>query len=124
MKFSFGKNESNLGEYAWFEKNASKVGQEYAHRVRLKKANAWGLFDMHGNVWEWCSDWYSQQYGRSHAVDPQGPKEGEERVMRGGSWLNHAMLVRSANRNSEAATKRSFNDGFRAALTFPEPPHP
>ena len=81
--FSFGDDESKLGEYAWFDGNAKKVAERYAHKVGLKKPNPWGLYDMHGNVWEWCSNWYGTLPG---GTDPVGPEEGSSRVGRGCSW--------------------------------------
>ena len=80
-------------------------------------ANAYGLFDMHGNLWQWCQDWYAE-YAPGEAVDPQGPPRGGRRVFRGGSLLNHAMLLRSAFRNRYGATYQSNHVGFRAARTF------
>ena len=82
--FSFGDDEKQLSEYAWFDGNAENVGEDYAHKVGLKKPNPWGLHDMHGNVLEWCSDWYGDAL--SGGVDPIGPEEGPHRVIRGGSW--------------------------------------
>ncbi len=82
------------------------------------RPNAWGLHDMHGNVWEWCSDWYDRDYYRhSPQTDPQGPRDGTMRVVRGGSWLNVASDLRSATRFYDDPTRRAYNRGFRIILT-------
>ena len=79
--------------------------------------NAWGLHDMHGNVWEWCHDWYASDYdGPSPAVDPEGPAMGSLRVVRGGSWFSEAKSCRSAIRNWFSPQHRSYYLGFRVAL--------
>jgi sulfatase modifying factor 1 len=74
--------------------------------------NAWGLHDMHGNVWEWCADWYGDYPGRD-VTDPMGPSEGEKRVVRGGCWINFPAVCRSANRGSTVPLSWNFNFGFR-----------
>jgi len=115
--YHFGNNASRLGEYAWYEVNASDVDEQYSHRVGQKKANPFGLHDMHGNVWEWCQDWYESGYYKASPVDdPTGPSTASYRVFRGGSWFSFAGLCRSAFRGGYAPTIRNFTLGFRVAL--------
>ena len=95
--FSFGDDGTKLGEYAWYDKNAYDKGEKYAHPVGRKKANAWGLYDMHGNVFEWCADWFDS-YANAKLMDPQGPNIGSQRVCRGGGWGSGPANCRSASR--------------------------
>jgi len=110
--YSFGESSESLGDYAWFEDNSN--GQ--THPVGEKKANAWGLYDMQGNVWEWCSDCYDE-YPKAAVSDPTGPKEGLQRVNRGGGWINVAANCRSALRSGPLPSFRFDFFGFRVALS-------
>ena len=97
--YCFGDDKSRLGEYAWYNANAKDVGEEYAHVVGQKKPNAWGLYDMHGNVCEYCADWYDEDYyGKSPERDPSGPFAGAYRVLRGGCLTGNDYNCRSAKR--------------------------
>ena len=117
--FSFGDDDKQLGEYAWFRGNTA--GEQYAHKVGMKKPNPWGLYDMHGNVYEWCSDWYDGKI--SGGTDPVGPGGGSSRGGRGGSWWSYPDLCRSANRRFYDPSPRYYFDpslrrsglGFRVA---------
>jgi formylglycine-generating enzyme required for sulfatase activity len=86
-------------------------------KVGSFQPNAWGLYDMHGNVWEWCQDWYGD-YPSNSVADPQGLDEGQSRVLRGGSWNDKAWLLRSANRYWGNPRDRLDEIGFRVARDF------
>jgi formylglycine-generating enzyme required for sulfatase activity len=109
--YGFGGDASRLSEYAWFDDNADYANEEYAHEVGLKKANAWGLHDVHGNVWEWCRDWYDAKL--PGGVDPERTKQASYRVRRGGSWGGRSVYCRTAMRNSGEPASRFSRLGFR-----------
>jgi formylglycine-generating enzyme required for sulfatase activity len=110
-----GNDASKLSEYAWYEGN-----DEYAiHPVGLKKPNAWGLYDMHGDLWEWCSDTYDRRYyAVSPTDDPAGPSFPGQRVLRGGSWYIGPNYARSSRRSWLGPTVGSFLHGFRLAMSL------
>lgn len=96
--YYFGDNESKLSDHAWFEDNAGGK----PHPVGSKPANPWGLYDMHGNVWQWCNDFYQvDYYQQSPEKDPHGPKTGETKVVRGGAWKFSADSCQSGYRYNE-----------------------
>jgi formylglycine-generating enzyme required for sulfatase activity len=110
--YSFDDEEGLLPEHGWFKRNSSNR----THTVGLLEPNAWGLYDMHGNVWEWCSDWYGD-YPKGALSDPTGPKEGSFRVYRGGSCYFGAANCRSGIRFRNNPSDRLINVGFRLALS-------
>jgi len=103
----------NLDEVAWYEGNSGGK----THPLGRKRANAWGLCDMHGNLWEWCADWLGD-YGDEGLTDPAGPPRGEKRVLRGGGWRHQAWTCRSSKRYGCEPDQRLGSFGFRVALRF------
>jgi formylglycine-generating enzyme required for sulfatase activity len=104
--YSFGASWNN--DYGWISGNSNSM----THEVGKKQPNAWGLYDMHGNVWEWCWDWYQSTYPNG-PTDPAGAASGSVRVARGGSWRNSASFASSAYRFGDAPGRRDGIIGFR-----------
>ena len=114
-EYSFGDDVDQLGNYGWYRDNS---GNE-THPVGQKQPNPWGLYDIHGNVWEWVSDWYAVQYENGTVTDPTGTATGSNRVVRGGSWDNSAGFLRSAFRRFYSPGLRDGYLGFRLVRTYP-----
>jgi len=102
----------NMDEVGWYYYNSDNK----THPVGQKKPNAWGVYDMHGNVWEWCLDWYDG-YPTTAVTDPKGPDTGEYRVFRGGDWRGNAYHCRSVARDSDDPSDNFSYFGFRVALS-------
>lgn len=111
-RFHTGNSDDDLLRAGWLKANAGAK----THRVGQKTPNAWGLYDMHGNVYEWVQDWY-RLYAAGSAADPEGPPSGLKRVRRGGSWSSIARFCRSANRDYFGPVQRSGLLGFRLLRT-------
>ncbi|MCZ6871983.1 MAG: formylglycine-generating enzyme family protein [bacterium] len=105
--YSFGNDPQQLKRYAWYKDNSGAK----THPVGQLQPNAWGLFDIHGNVWEWVQDWYGR-YTSQAVKDPQGPSMGTHRMRRGGGWNNFAKACRTTNRYSVVGFRDDFI-GFR-----------
>ena len=108
-KWSFGDDEKELGKYAWYDENSYDLGEKHKNygiqEVGKKLPNPWGLYDMHGNVWEWCEDWYDN--------------DKDTKVLRGGSWSSIAGYTRSAGRDRVDPGDRFSIVGFRLLRTLP-----
>jgi len=115
-KYCFGDDKSELSEYAWYSENSGGK----THPVGTELPNAFGIYDMHGNVWEWCADWHKNDFYRETPYkNPIGPTSGwySGRVLRGGSWLNGGVFLRSANRDWVVPDGWRGSRGFRCAVS-------
>jgi eukaryotic-like serine/threonine-protein kinase len=111
--YSFGDDPKLLGNYAWYWENSGSC----THPVGGRKPNPWGLYDMHGNVWEWCADYYDRKYYQHSPIkDPQTILEANARLCRGGSWYDNAEICRAACRNRIAPGSRYVIYGLRVCL--------
>ena len=109
-RYGFGDNESDLTKYSWFADNS----YETIHPVGQKKPNAWGLYDMIGNVWEWCEDWYDKDYYKNtQDLDPRGPANGDGKTLRGGACYQDSHFCRISKRNFNTSDYKSQFYGFR-----------
>jgi formylglycine-generating enzyme required for sulfatase activity len=108
--YCFGDNSSQLAKYAWFRNNSGKK----THPVGQLAPNPWGLFDVHGNVHEWCEDWFDKKYySVSTKTNPTGPKKGLAKSLRGGDWGSEDWHCRSASRSLGSPDRRGNRLGFR-----------
>lgn len=112
-QFSYGDDPAyaQLADYGWYDGNSGSQ----SHRVGQKLPNPWGLYDMHGNVWEWCSDFYADSLPGGSVADPAGPSSGSSRVYRGGSWEFGGQCCRSADRRRVPPSLTDRTLGFRVA---------
>jgi formylglycine-generating enzyme required for sulfatase activity len=110
--YSCGEDEAGLADHAWYASNSDQK----THPVGRKQPNAWGLCDMHGNVFEWCADWYSKSYPPGDATDPVGAVSGDRRIIRGGAWLYIPDNLRSADRSFSPPDLRVNEYGLRCVM--------
>lgn len=114
--YPFGDEERKLPGYGWHSVNSGAK----TRKVGKLAPNPWGLYDMHGNVLEWCQDWYGRDwYGKSPVTDPDGPRTGATKVRRGGFWGSHARACRVSARTHFPPAGRGGNTGFRLVKELP-----
>ena len=115
---------NDCGEVAWYENTSSLLGigdPDYGtHPVKTKKPNELGLYDMAGNIMEWCSDWYQKSFTTAPLVDPQGPETGAGRVLKGGSWGSNDTFCRPAGRQVSSVDKQYQGNGMRLVISASE----
>ncbi|MET0263111.1 MAG: formylglycine-generating enzyme family protein, partial [Rariglobus sp.] len=116
-RYFFGEDSdlTALADHAWYDANSERQ----THPVAQKKPNVWGLHDMGGNVWEWCADRFSGPYEDKTVTDPQGAKNGDTRVLRGGCWETGPLSARSANRGGILPSRATSRFGFRIVVEIP-----
>ncbi|WP_295431564.1 formylglycine-generating enzyme family protein [uncultured Thiodictyon sp.] len=112
-RWFWGENEDGADAHAWYSENLGYSKRYSLHAVGEKAANPVGLYDMAGNCWEWCWDWYAEDYDARQTDDPQGPKEGALRVVRGGSFDRTPSVLRSARRDKNVPKHHHEVLGFR-----------
>ena len=112
--YNFDISKQELGDHAWYKNNTIATGKSHARQIGQKRANPFGLHDMYGNAWEWCSDWHGvDYYAKSAETDPAGPDTGSFKVLRGSGWSDPAWRCRSAQRNYFPPEDGLFEFGFR-----------
>jgi formylglycine-generating enzyme required for sulfatase activity len=113
--YSFGSDRSRLNQYGWYADNSGLK----THEAGILRPNPAGLFNIHGQCWEWCLDWYGP-YTNDPVVDNRGPSTGDRKVLRGGCWNLGARYARSACRNAHIPPNRNYYISFRLAMSLPE----
>ncbi len=112
-KDASGVKEDEFGGYAWYDANSERT----THPVAAKKPNVWGLYDMQGNVLEWCQDWYDD-YPKGKVIDPKGASSAQHKVLRGGAWLGSPTTLQCTFRSEDYAVVQSNDIGFRLVRDF------